>query len=303
MIAWSRARSTTLRDRRHRPLPFRLRRGRPDHDPLHARPRQAEGDRQGRAPDDQPAGRKPGAAGRAESGPGSRPDLRRGHPGGGHACLAPPARLAGVGRDGLVPGRAGRPVHRGAPRDRGAVRAAAARLRAARRRHGRRSSGALVRDAPGRRDGRPARGGPLRRMRPHAGVGRAVPLGPAARRRPLLALPGALGRPGRPLGRRVEAAQGLPAHGHRGDRRAAASSSRRARGRRGDARLPASLARARRPVAGLPGRGQARVVAVGRYRRSPAPRGRGVARRPIGSVSNPAPAPRPLPFRRCGSRG
>ena len=56
----------------------------------------------------------------------------------------------------------------------------------------------LVRDAPRRRAGRPARARALRRVRPAPRADRHVPLGAAARRRALPARPGAAGRPGRP---------------------------------------------------------------------------------------------------------
>ena len=148
-----------------------------------------------------------------------RPDVRRRHPGQRRARLAEPARLARIGRDRLVPRRARRPLARGAPRRRAAVRAAAPRLRAARRRDGARSGRALVRDAPARRARPAARGRPLRRVRPGPRGRRALPLGAAARRRPVRALPGPAARPDRDLARGAQAAQGLPAPRHRGDRR------------------------------------------------------------------------------------
>ena len=95
--------------------------------------RQAQGDRQGRPPADLAPRRQPRAVRGADRGARPRPDLRRRHPGQRRARLAQPARFARVGRDGLVPRRAGGPLARGAPRRRAAVRAAAARLRAARR--------------------------------------------------------------------------------------------------------------------------------------------------------------------------
>ena len=52
---------------------------------------------------------------------------------------------------------------------------------------------ALVRDAPRRRAGRPARGGPLRRMRSHARGRRELPLGAPSRRRAVPPLSGAVG--------------------------------------------------------------------------------------------------------------
>ena len=105
----------------------------------------------------------------------------------GHAWLNLRDSLE-IGRDRLVPRRARRPVARGAPRGRAAVRAAATGLRAARRRDGAGPGRPLVRDAPARRARPAARGRPLRRVRPRARGGGALPLGPAARRGPVRAL-------------------------------------------------------------------------------------------------------------------
>ena len=71
--------------------------------------------------------------------------------------------------------------------------------------------------------GRPARGRPLRRVRPDARGDRHVPLGPAARRRPLPARARPAGRAGRAVARGAQAAQGVPADGRRGARRCCAS--------------------------------------------------------------------------------
>ena len=79
---------------------------------------------------------------------------------------------------------------------------AQAGLRAARRGHAARPGRPLVRDAPDRRAGHAARSRPLRRMRPDARAGRHVPLGAAARRRPVRARSGPAGRADGPQPRR-----------------------------------------------------------------------------------------------------
>ena len=66
-------------------------------------------------------------------------------------------------------------------------------------------------------------GRPLRRVRPPARGRRALPLGAAARRRPVRALPGPAARPGRPVARGAQAPQGVPAPGRRGARGAPAA--------------------------------------------------------------------------------
>ena len=99
----------------------------------------------------------------------------------GHAWLN--LRDARERGDRLVPGRARRPVPRGAPRRRTAVPPPPASLRAARCRDGTRAGRPLVRDAPARRARPATRGRSLRRMRPRPRGRRAVPLGAAARRR------------------------------------------------------------------------------------------------------------------------
>ena len=180
--------------------------------------RQAQGDRQGRPPADVATRWQPRAVRRADGRARARADVRRRHPGERRARVAAPPRFARVGRDRVVPGRARRPLARGAPRRRAAVRAAPPGVPAARRRDGPRARRALVRDAPARRARHAARGGPLRRMRPRPRGGRALPLGAAARRHAVRALSGAAARACRDLARRAQAAQGLPAPRHRGDR-------------------------------------------------------------------------------------
>ena len=160
--------------------------------------RQAQGDRQGRPPADAPARRQRRAVRRAARPAGPRPDLRGRHPGQRRPRLAAPARLARAGGHGLVPRRAGRPLARGAPPGRAALPAPQPGLRAARRRDGPGPGRPLVRDAPDRRARRPARARSLRRVRPDARGQRHVPLGAAARRRPVPARGRAAGRAGRP---------------------------------------------------------------------------------------------------------
>ena len=133
--------------------------------------RQDQRDRQGRPAADEPARWQRRAVRRAAPPAGPRPDLRRRHPGQRRPCLAGPARLARVDGHGLVPGRAGRALDRGAPPGRAALHAAQAGLRAARRRDAAGPGRPLVRDAPGRRAGHAARGRPLRRVRPDARAG------------------------------------------------------------------------------------------------------------------------------------
>ena len=198
------------------------------------------------------------AAGRSTSSPRSRV---------GHAWL----RLRDCARERghrLVPRRAGRPQPRGAPRGRAAVRAPAPRVRAARRGHGARARGALVRDAPGRRAGRAPRGGPLRRVRPDARGRRDVPLGAAARRRAVRAAARARRRSA-PGCRSTRSSCSRPTSAWTSRRSPALrlADGVRARGRGGDARLRARRAGARRPVAGVPGRGPI-AAARGRRRRA-----------------------------------
>ena len=202
------------------------------------------------------ARRQPRAVRRADGRPRPRPDVRRRHPGQRRPRLAPPARLARGDRDGLVPRRAGRPLARGAPRRRAALRAAAPGLRAARRRDGARSGGPLVRDAPARRARPATRGGPLRRVRPGPRGRRAVPLGAAARRRPVRALSRSRRTSAPDL--TLEALKLLKAY-QRLDIEAIAAlrlaPGGRARDRGRPARLRARRARARGALAGLPRRG------------------------------------------------
>ena len=87
--------------------------------------RQAQGHRQGRPPPDLAARRQPRAVRRAQPRAGARPHVRRRHPGQRRPRLAPPARLARVGGHRLVSRRARRPLARGAPRRRAALRAPA----------------------------------------------------------------------------------------------------------------------------------------------------------------------------------
>ena len=244
-----------LHDRCHRPVPIRPRRGRPRPDPDHPDRRQAEGHRQGRpAPDVAPRWQSR-AVRRAQPRPGARPHLRRRDRGPGRARLAQPPRLARIGGDRLVSRRARRPIARGAPLRRAAVRAAAARLRAARRRDGAGARRALVRDAPARRARPAARGRPLRRMRPGPRGRRAVPLGAAARRGPVPALSRAGARPDGHQPRVGEAPEGLSAPRHRGDRRPPPCARHRTRDRGRPARVRPGRARTRCPVAGVPRRG------------------------------------------------
>ena len=197
-------------------------RGGPGPDPHHADRRQAQGDRQGRPSTDVAARWQPRAVRRADRRARARPDVRRRDPGERRACLADAC----------------------ATRSRVAATAwylAELADRSLEERHAAEPLYALLRRAyelldagmaPGRvarwyemhlldELGHAPRGGPLRRMRPRPGVGRALPLGAAARWRRVRALSRSAARPGRPLARRAQAAQGVPASRHRGDRRPA----------------------------------------------------------------------------------
>ena len=148
--------------------PLRPGRGGPRPDAAHARRRQAQGDRQGRPPADSRA-----SAAASSRSPSCTVVLARGRTfdvvtqaSVGHAWLtaARPARESAATAWYLAE-LADRSVEERA-RGRAALRAAAPRLPAARRRDGARARRALVRDGPARRARRAARGRALRRVRP-----------------------------------------------------------------------------------------------------------------------------------------
>ena len=89
-------------------------------------------------------------------------------------------------------------------------------------------------------------------------VDRALPLVAGVGRDRLRTLPGPVAHARRPLARGAEAAEGVPAPGHRGARRAATGRVHGARGRGRDARLHPPRPRARGTVARLPRRGPPR---------------------------------------------
>ena len=243
-----------LHDRCDRPVPLRPRRGRPRPDAAHpAGTASSRRSRKGIRRPDEPARRQS-----SSRSPSCAVALARGRTfdvvtqvsvG---ARLAAAARLARVGRDGVVPGRARRPVARGAARGRrrctpcsGAPTSCSTPGMAPG------PGGALVRDAPRRRAGRAAGGRPLRRVRPGARGRRGVPLGAGAGRRAVRAAPGPpAGRVGA-VARGAQAAEGLPAAGRRGARGAAA------RGRRWSARSRPAL----REFVALRARARARSLA------------------------------------------
>ena len=192
VLRFDRADPAPIHDRCDRPVALRLRRGRPDPDADHADLRQAQGDRQGDPPADLPDRRQPRAVrGAAAS------LLARGRTfdvvtqvSVGHAWLNLRDSLESCG-DRLVPRRAGR-----SDRSRSATppsRSTRCCSRAYELLDAGMAPGSgrpLVRDAPRRRARRPARGRPLRRVRPRARGRRPLPLGSAARRRPVRPLPG-----------------------------------------------------------------------------------------------------------------
>ena len=221
-----------IRHRCHRAVALRPGRGRPRPDADHAVRRQAQGDREGGPTDDVAPRRLARAVRRAAGGARARPDVRRRDRGPRRARLAAAAGQPREHGDRLVPRRARGPVARGAARGGAAVRPPASRLRAARRGHGARAASPAgtrctspTSSASGPRwTGASSATGCSRRPRRSAGCRRwAASLcgrcpGPPAERT-------------RPVARGAQAAQGLPAPGHRGDRGAAAARGRRPRGR------------------------------------------------------------------------
>ena len=215
--------------------------------------RQAQGHRQGHPPADVAARRQPGAVRRADRGAGPRPDVRVvTQVSVGHAWLhlrddlesaATAWYLAELADRSLEERHAAEPLY--------ALLRRAYELLDAGMAPG--PGRALVRDAPARRARLAAGGRPLRRVRPRARVGRALPLGAAARRRRVRALSRTGPRPDRPEPGGAEAAEGLPAPRHRGHRRAAPGAGHRARGRGRPARVRArsSLERDARSLAFL----------------------------------------------------
>ena len=246
-----------LHDRRHRPVPVRPRRGGPGPDAHHADRRQAQGDRQGRPPADVAARRQPRAVRRADRRPGPRPDLRRRHRGERRARLA-----ASCATRSSAPRRRGTSPSWPTARSRSATRPS---------RCTRSCGGPTSCSTPGWRPAASRAGtrctcSTSSASRPE--VDRCVECDrvlesderfrwvPAARRRRVPALPGSAARPGGPVARGPEAAQGLPAPRHRGASPACASAAGgRARDRGRPARVRARRPRARRPLAGLPRRG------------------------------------------------
>ena len=161
--------------------------------------RQAQGHRQGRPAAHLAARRQPRAVRRADRRPRPRPDLRRRDPGERRprlaaACATPSRAPRRPGTSPSLPTAASRSATRPSrctPCSRRAYELLDAGM------------------APGRvarwyemhlldELGIAARGRSLRRVRPDARVGRAVPLGAAARRRRLRALPRSAARPDRP---------------------------------------------------------------------------------------------------------
>ena len=287
-----------LHDRGHRPLPLRPGRGGPRPDAHHADRRQAQGDRQGRPPADVAARWQPGAVRRTDGRPGPRPDVRCRDRGPRRARLAEPARLARIGGDRLVPRRAGRPLARGAPRVRAAVRAAQARLRAARCR-----DGARVASRAGTRCtcSTSSASGPRWTAASNATASSSPTSASAGSRRSAASLcercPGPAARADRPVARGAQAAQGLPAARYRGDRRPAPVGRGRARDRGRPARLRARRPGARGALAGVPRRGPAhragrpcsdghRPAARHRHRGGPRGRARSSSGRPARSASS-----------------
>src|SRR4051812_24926116 len=105
-------------------------------------------------------------------------------------------------------------------------------------------------------------------MRPDAGARGTVPLGPAAWRDPVRAVPGSAARPDRRLARGAQAPQGVPAARRRGARGAPPAGGRGARGGGGPARLRADRTRTGRAVTPVPRRGPGRTRRWGRRRPS-----------------------------------
>ena len=161
--------SAHLSHDRHGSVALRAGRGRPRPDAADAARRQAQGDRQGRAPAQEPA-----SADRSSPSPSCSWCMARGRTfdvitsASGGRGLAAPARPARVDRHCLVPGRACRARRRGARRRISGLRPAAPRIPVARRRHGARACRALVRVRPGRRAGHAAGSRTLRRVRPRS---------------------------------------------------------------------------------------------------------------------------------------